>query len=109
MDKEKAKQLPKKLSNPKLVDLPPYLKDYRNFEKIQKALYDAGGSRCDSHNEVFEWANCKKCERRQWERKELMQKLGFANGAQYIEWVKVQRRIQELKAKYPLAEKVLSD
>lgn len=106
MDKEKAKQLPKNLSNPLVAKLPPHLKDPANFEKIQKALYDTGGSRCDSHNEVFEWANCKKCERRQWEKKELMKKLGFESGAQYLEWVKIHRRIQELMVKYPAAKQL---
>lgn len=73
--------------NPIFNGMPAYLKDPANYEKIQKALYDAGGSTC-SHSELIEWTACKKCQQKQWNRSEMMQKLGFTSGTQYILWKK---------------------
>lgn len=76
--------------------LPDYLKDHDNFDKIQKALYDVGGSTC-THSEVFEWANCSKCQLKMHERAELMRKLGFKQPGQYLAWKKIHETIRDKK------------
>jgi len=76
-----------------IASLPAYLKDPANYEKIQKAIFEAGASTCD-HAEVIEWAGCMKCQGKQWERKETMARLGFQNGQQYLAWKRIHERIR---------------
>ena len=85
-------QLPKKLPRNILTILPRHLKDPKNYEKICKTIYEAGASLCD-HAEVFEWYACNKCQQKQHERAEMMRKLGFKNGQQYLMWKKAQEYI----------------
>lgn len=91
---------PKEKAVSPFLGMPDYLKDPANYEKIQLALYDAGGSTC-GHTELIEWSACNKCQRKQHDRAELMRKLGFASGAQYLAWKKVHDTIRE---KVPLAK-----
>lgn len=77
--------------------MPNYLKDPKNFEKIFKAIYEAGGSTC-THSEVAEYAACFKCQTKLRDRVELMRKLGFRSGQQYLQWVKVHSRIKDMQA-----------
>lgn len=79
---------PTYVPNPLLADLPAYLKDPENYDKVRLAILDAGATR-HSHGDIAEWAACKTCQRKAWERKEMMKKLGFTSGAQYMAWHKV--------------------
>ena len=88
--------------HPLLRNLPKHLKDPANYEKIQRAIFKAGASTC-GHGEVGEWATCKKCQRKQWDRKEVMERLGFVSGQQYLMWRRVHERIRDLK-RDPLAK-----
>ena len=87
---------PKKLPKNNISSLPRHLKDPANYEKIMKALYEAGASTCD-HTEVLEWGGCLKCQRKQWDRKEMMARLGFQNGQQYLQWRRIHERIRNLR------------
>lgn len=80
--------------HPLLASLPAYLKDHRNYDKIQKALLDAGATK-HSHSEVIDWAGCFECQRAEWNRKEMMQQLGFRTAAHYMAWKKVHETIKE--------------
>ena|SRR3990167_6973764 len=97
MKEETAKMVP----NPLIASLPNYLKDPANFYKIQKALLEAG-STPHSHGSVGEWGKCLRCQRAQWNRKEMMIKLGFKSGAQYMAWKLVH---SEIKKRMPLIER----
>lgn len=91
---EIAKELPKTL--PKVstfVGMPQYLKDPKNYEKICKALYEAGNSKC-SHSDIFEYSICKKCEEPRMKRIMMMKKLGFRDGQQYLAWKRVQENMR---------------
>ena len=83
-----------------LDGLPAYLKEPESYDKVQKALYEVGGSTC-GHSDLLEWAGCKKCQRKQWDRKEMMKKLGFQSGAQYMAWRKTHEYI---KSRVPLVD-----
>lgn len=84
--------------HPILAQFPPHLKDPRNYEKIQRELLNAGATK-HSHAEVIEWAGCKDCQGREWNRKEVMVRLGFKSGTHYLVW----RRIMEtIKSRVPL-------
>lgn len=97
MEEDIAKKLPARLPRNRLLDsLPYYLKDPANYEKIRKAIFEAGASTCD-HAEVIEWAGCMKCQRKQWDRKETMARLGFQNGQQYLMWARTHERIRSLQ------------
>ena len=87
------KTFPKYRPNPLFAGMPDYLKDPDNYEKIQRALLDAGATR-HSHAEVIDWAGCRECQKKQWARKEMMKKLGFQSGRQYLEWKKVHDTIK---------------
>ena len=96
-EEETAKKLPRRLPrNNLLASLPRHLKDPANYEKIQRAIFEAGASTCD-HAEVIEWAGCVKCQRKQWDRKETMVRLGFQNGQQYLLWRRAHENIRSLR------------
>ena len=84
--------------NPLLATLPAYLKDPANYQKVQKALIQAGATK-HSHGEMVDWAACKTCQRKQWDRKEMMLKLGFKSGASYMAWKKT---METIKRRVPL-------
>ena len=73
--------------------LPAYLKDPANYEKIQLALLNAGATK-HSHADVESWAKCATCQRAEWNRKEMMLKLGFKSGKQYLAWKKIHDEIK---------------
>lgn len=98
----KPNTFPKYKPNPILAGLPDYLKDHANFKKIQLALLNAGATR-HSHAEVLEWAGCKACQQKQWDRKEMMKKLGFRSGAQYLMWFKIHKQIDSME-RVPLVD-----
>lgn len=83
-------------THPILAILPEHLKDPKNYEKIQRAILDAGASR-HSHSDMLEWSACKYCQQKEWNRKEMMKKLGFVNGTQYMLWKKIHEEIKRLK------------
>ena len=85
----------KQKPHPILGSLPAYLKDPANYHKVKKSLIEAGSTK-HSHGEVSEWAMCAYCQQRQWNRKELMRKLGFTSGAQYMAWRRTHEKIKEL-------------
>mgnify|MGYP001588727714 CR=1 FL=1 len=92
-----AKNLPRKISTRDLVSsLPRHLKEPRNYEKVLKAVYEAGASTCD-HSEVIEWYGCVKCQNKQKDRAETMRRLGFQNGQQYLAWRKIHEEIRSMK------------
>jgi hypothetical protein len=84
--------------HPLIASLPDYLKDRANYEKIEKAILDAGATK-HSHGEMVDWAGCKACQAKQIDRLRMMKKLGFKNAAQYMTWKKIH---QEIKARVPL-------
>ena len=97
MDEQVPKNLPARLpQNNLLVSLPRHLKDPANYEKIQRAIFEAGASTCD-HSDVYEWAGCMKCQRKQWNRKETMRRLGFETGHQYLLWRRAHEQIRSLR------------
>jgi hypothetical protein len=77
-----------------IASLPDYLKDHANYDKVQRALLDAGATR-HSHSDILEWSACGSCQRKQWDRKEMMYGLGFKSGAQYMAWKKIHETIKK--------------
>lgn len=77
---------------PVLAGLPQHLKDPEIYPKIQKALLETLAS-SHSHGDMLEWSNCVPCQAKMHEHAELMRKLGFASGAQYMAWRKVHETI----------------
>jgi hypothetical protein len=88
------------LLHPLLQMLPPHLKDPQNYEKIQKEIMASFVSNC-GHNEMMEWANCKKCTKKMLQRRILLKRLGFKNAIQYMLW---QRLHTEIKKRISLAK-----
>ena len=90
---EIPKDLPRQLPNSKLLaELPDYLKDKANFNKIQKAIIQAGATK-HSHSEVTDWAICVECQKKQRDRAIMMRELGFRTAAHYMLWRKIHEEI----------------
>ena len=85
---------PKNKPHPIVATLPAYLKDHANYDKIEKAILDAGATR-HSHAEVVDWACCKECQSKQLDRLRMMRGLGFQSAAQYLAWKKIHQQIKE--------------
>src|SRR3990167_7862683 len=79
---------PKYTPNPIFNGLPVYLKDPKNYEKIQRALLDTLAG-THSHGEIETWANCLHCQIKLKNHGEMMRKLGFKSGKQYYAWKRV--------------------
>jgi hypothetical protein len=82
-----------------LDGLPEYLKDPKNYEKIQRDLLDTLAS-SHSHGEMIEWASCYHCQIKFAQHAEAVRLLGFRSPAQYFAWKKVHAQI---KRRVPLA------
>lgn len=80
--------------HPILSTFPAYLKDPKNYNKIQRTVLESLASK-HSHGEIVEWAACAGCQRRFAERGELLKKLGFASPAHYMIWNQIHRTIKE--------------
>ena len=89
---------PKYRPHPILASLPPYLKDHKNYEKIQKFIIESLASK-HSHGEMMEWATCAACQKRFAERGAILKELGFKHPSQYMAWRKIHEHI---KARVPL-------
>ena len=78
----------KRKANKYIAEIPDYLKDPRNYDKIQRALLDTFAG-MHSHAEVTDWNNCLTCQNKFLEHKELMVKLGFKSMRHYYHWKRV--------------------
>lgn len=71
-----------------LKNLPSYLKNPANYDKIQYALLETLASK-HSHSEIQDWAKCKSCQEKVFNHKRMMKKLGFKTPAHYQIWKKI--------------------
>lgn len=89
--KDIVKELPKELPKVSVFEgMPLSLKDPKNYEKVMKAIYEAGNSKCN-HSDILEYSVCPKCEQARFNRVKMMKRLGFKDGQQYLAW----RRVHE--------------
>ena len=72
-----------------LASLPTYLKDPKNYKKIQRALLETIRGCKKDHSDPFEMSRCNKCTSNMLERHALMGKFGFQSMAQYMSWKKI--------------------
>jgi len=75
--------------------LPDYVKDPKNYMKIQKALLETL-SCGKAHGDPHQMMVCAKCTENLRERNKLMQKFGFTSTAVYMAWRKAQEEIRRL-------------
>lgn len=81
-----------------LDGLPAYLKEPKNYVKIEKSIIETLS--CGKvHSDPIEMQNCAKCKVNMLERRALIEKLGFRSIAQFYAWRKVH---QEIKKRVPL-------
>lgn len=85
-------------TNSLLDSLPDFVKDPKNYDKIQRALLETLASK-HSHSDLVKVAECKECSEKMLERRALMKKFGFKSAAQYMAWRKVH---EEIKRRMPL-------
>lgn len=90
------RHFPKSNTQKIVKNFPPHLKDPANYEKIQKAIIEAGATP-HSHSDIEKWAKCRKCQMAQVNRSQMMQKLGFKTGTHYIIWKKIHGQIKVLE------------
>ena len=84
---------------PSLTDhLPDYVKDPKNYMKIEKALLETLS--CGKlHSDPLQMTECLTCTENMKLRRELMKKFGFYTPAIYQAWRKIH---QEIKKRVPL-------
>ena len=96
---------PKFKPNPIFQGLPDSVKDPKNYAKIQKALIETLATP-HSHSDVLTFYQCLKCQGRVTAHRNLMKKLGFTSGAQYLSWKKVMHQMLGLDTRRdPLLKK----
>ncbi len=78
-----------------LSQIPPHLKDPKNFAKIYTAIANAGRTK-HSHGEITEWATCFVCQRRANDRLLMMKSLGFTSKAMYLTWLKIHSQLNSM-------------
>lgn len=86
-EKITPKTFPKFTPNPLSVGMPAYLKDPKNYKKIQKALLETLSGK-HTHSEMQSWASCVTCQKKARDLKEMMKGIGFRNFNQYLYWKK---------------------
>lgn len=95
-DKEAMKHAvrAKDLRSP-LDSLPDYVKDPKNYQKIEKALLET--MVCPkSHSDPIEMTKCKKCTENMLARRQLLKKLGFKHPSVYLAWKKTHTEIRRM-------------
>lgn len=77
-----------------LDSLPDYVKDPKNYQKIEKALLET--MVCPkSHSDPMEMTKCKKCTENMLVRRQMLKKLGFKHPSVYLAWKKIQTGIRK--------------
>jgi len=101
------KTFPKyKPGHPLLADLPEFLKNPANYEKIRRLILESIATSC-THSYILEFAKCRSCTEKMLERRALLKRLGFRSPKQFLMWRKVHEKIKE---RYPLVDwKVIND
>ena len=79
--------------NPLTADLPAYLKDPANYDKVRKALLDELAT-THSHSDMLDWFKCTSCQIKAKNHVDMMRKFGFKNAAQYMAWQKIHTQIK---------------
>lgn len=82
--------------NPLFKGLKKKLKDPKYFEEVEKQLQATITSQ-HNHKTVSDFVTCAWCQENRIKRQKLMQKLGFKNIVQYLEWKKVMLIISNKK------------
>lgn len=75
--------------------LPAYLKDHANYPKLKFLIIKSLQGDC-KHTHMQEWAACHKCQRRFYEKGQILKNMGFSSPAQYMAWQKVHEEIRRL-------------
>lgn len=91
---ENVVEVPKE--NPLLKGLSPHLKDPNNYDKLKFLINKTLAGKC-VHTEVIEWAKCAKCQKRFYEKRKILDNLGFTSPAQYRKWVETHEYIKKMK------------
>lgn len=84
----------KQVANP-LAGLPDYVKDPKNYMKIEKALLETL-SCGKAHSDPHQMAMCITCGDNMIKRRKLMAKFGFHSIEQYFAWRKTHAKIREM-------------
>jgi len=87
---------PKYTPNPYLASIPTFLKDPKNYKKVQKVIIEALASK-HSHGEIVEWVKCAACQRRFHEKGDVLKKLGFQSPRHYLVWQKIMQEMMSLE------------
>lgn len=88
MNEKEAQKLPKYKPSPIFDGLPDHVKDPKNYIKIEKKLFKAIKS-THNHEEVVDWAECKRCQKKFIKRRQMMKEYGFTSHQQYLMWKKI--------------------
>lgn len=84
--------IPNRLPDGPFKGMPQWLKEPSCYAKVQKFIIETLAG-THSHGEVIDWATCPQCQRRFYERRDVIMKLGFKSMGQYLAWQKVMRQI----------------
>jgi len=90
--------VPKKLKpNPLFKGMSDYLKDPKNFDKVELELIKILQSN-HKHKTASAYVKCQECQSKRDERTKRMKKIGFKSLQQYMGWKKIHTIIKEKKS-----------
>ena len=88
MEKLDLSTIGKMKTSPLLKGLAGELKDPKCFKAIERQLEDCVKV-SHKHKNATDWAKCSQCQLNFVKRRQLMKKLGFKSGIQYLQWKKI--------------------
>lgn len=90
--------VPKKIKpNPLFKGMSNYLKDPKNFNKVELELINILHSG-HNHKTASAYVKCKECQSKREERTKRMKEIGFKSLQQYMEWKKIHTIIKDKKS-----------
>ena len=78
-----------------LASISEHLKDHANFEKIYKAIAEAGATK-HSHSDLEAWSICVPCQKKANDRLLMMRSIGFTSKAMYLTWLRIHQQMDSM-------------
>ena len=98
MKKLDLSTVPKNLKpNPLFKGMSSYLKDPKNFDKVELELIKILRSN-HNHKTASSYVKCAECQSKREERKQKMKSIGFKSIQQYMTWKQIHTIIKEKKS-----------
>lgn len=96
MKKLSIDEISKPKKDPLFKGFPADMKTVEMYDKVEKALAKCMFSD-HKHDNIKQFANCKRCGAKRERRKSLIKEFGFKSTEQYLQWKKIMTIIKNKK------------